>query len=38
MSRPLHLTSWQHELATRFPHLSASLVLVLALYSFGMIV
>jgi hypothetical protein len=38
MSRPLHLTSWQHELATRFPALSASVVLVLALYSFGMVV
>jgi Transposase DDE domain len=37
MSRPLQLTSWQQELATRFPALSASAVGVLALYSFGMI-
>jgi hypothetical protein len=37
MSRPLHLTSWKHELATRFRQLPASVVIVLALYSFGMI-
>ena len=37
MSRPLHLTSWKHELATRFRALPASVVFVLALYSFGMI-
>jgi Transposase DDE domain len=37
MSRPLQLTSWQHHLASRFPDLSASVVAVLALYSFGMI-
>jgi hypothetical protein len=37
VSRPLHLTSWKHELATRFPQLSASVVAVLALYSFGVI-
>ena len=37
MSRPLHLTSWKHELATRFRQLPAPVVVVLALYSFGMI-
>jgi len=37
MSRPLHLTSWKHELASRFRELPASVVVVLALYSFGMI-
>jgi Transposase DDE domain len=37
MSRPLHLMSWKHELTTRFPQLSASVVAVLALYSFGVI-
>src|SRR5688572_11522740 len=37
MSRPLHLTSWQQELASRFCELPDSVVFVLALYSFGMI-
>jgi len=37
MSRPLQLTSWKQELASRFPDLPVSVVLVLALYSFGMI-
>src|SRR5271166_1507896 len=37
MSRPLHLTSWKQELASRFRELPASVVIVLALYSFGMI-
>jgi hypothetical protein len=37
MSRPLQLTSWNHELKRRFDHLPASTVFVLALYSFGMI-
>src|ERR1700719_4102283 len=37
MSRPLQLTSWKHELASRFPQLPDSVVFVLALYSFGMI-
>jgi hypothetical protein len=37
MSRPLHLTAWKHELASRFRELPAPVVFVLALYSFGMI-
>ena len=37
MSRPIQLTSWQSHLASRFPDLSAPVVAVLALYSFGMI-
>ncbi len=37
MSRPLQLTSWQQQLTTRFPDLPGSVVVVLALYSFGMI-
>jgi hypothetical protein len=37
MSRPLQLTSWQAELASRLPDLSAPAVAVLALYSFGML-
>ena len=37
MSRPLQLTSWKQELATRFPELPHPVVVVLALYSFGMI-
>jgi hypothetical protein len=37
MSRPLHLTSWKYELASRFPKLPTAVVGVLALYSFGMI-
>ena len=37
MSRPIYLTSWKQELATRFPELSPAVVAVLALYSFGMI-
>jgi hypothetical protein len=37
MSRPLQLTQWQGELASRFPDLPAGVVAVLALYSFGMI-
>jgi hypothetical protein len=37
LSRPLQLTSWQQHLASRFPQLSAAVVAVLALYSFGMI-
>jgi DDE family transposase len=37
MSRPLQLTSWQQHLANRFPELPAPAVVVLALYSFGMI-
>ena len=37
MSRPLQLTQWQGELASRFPDLSAPVVAVLALYSFGML-
>ena len=36
MSRPLQLTSWNHELKRRFPDLPAATVFVLALYSFGM--
>ena len=30
MSRPIYLTSWKQELATRFPDLSPSVVAVLA--------
>jgi Transposase DDE domain len=37
MSRPLQLTPWQGELASRFPDLPAPVVAVLALYSFGML-
>jgi hypothetical protein len=37
MSRPLQLTSWKQELATRFAALPDAVVAVLALYSFGMI-
>lgn len=37
MSRQLQLTAWQQQLATHFPPLSAPVVAVLALYSFGMI-
>ena len=37
MSRPLQLTSWKQELATRFSELPDAVVFVLALYSFGMI-
>ncbi len=37
MSRPLHLTSWKLELASRFPDLPTTVVFVLALYSLGMI-
>ena len=37
MSRSLQLTPWRQHLATRFPQLPATTVLVLALYSFGMI-
>ncbi len=37
MSHPLQLTSWNAELARRFPHLSAPVVAVLALYSFGVL-
>src|SRR5580692_5265469 len=37
MSRPIYLTSWKLELATRFSDLSPAVVAVLALYSFGMI-
>lgn len=37
MSRPLQLTQWRQELTTRFPELPPRYVLVLALYSIGMI-
>jgi Transposase DDE domain len=37
MSRPLHLTSWHQQLASRFPALPAAVVAVLALYSFGVV-
>jgi hypothetical protein len=37
VSRHLHLTSWQAELAKRFGHFPAPVCAVLALYSFGMI-
>lgn len=37
MSRPLHLTQWQHHLSTRFPDLPTPVVAVLALYSFGLL-
>lgn len=37
MSRPLQLTPWHQHLASRFPDLPASVVFVLALYSFGML-
>src|SRR4051794_25354378 len=37
LSRPLQLTSWNHELERRFPDLPTATVFVLALYSFGMI-
>jgi hypothetical protein len=37
VSRPLQLTSWNAELATRFPAFPAPVIAVLALYSFGMI-
>lgn len=37
MSRPLQLTSWNGELKRRFTHLPDTTVLVLALYSFGVI-
>jgi hypothetical protein len=37
VSHPLQLTSWNAELKRRFPDLPASTVLVLALYSFGIL-
>jgi hypothetical protein len=37
VSRRLQLTSWNAELATRFPDFPAPVVAVLALYSFGMV-
>jgi hypothetical protein len=37
MSRQPQLTQWRSELATRFPDLSAPVVAVLALYSFGVL-
>lgn len=37
MSRHHQLTSWQAELATRFPDFSTPVVAVLALYSFGVL-
>jgi hypothetical protein len=37
MSRPLQLTQWQQQLASRFPEMPATTVFVLALYSFGML-
>src|SRR5262245_1297744 len=37
MPRRPQLTSWQTEMAPRFPDFSAPLVAVLALYSFGMV-
>jgi len=37
MSRPLQLTAWQQQLASRFPDLPAAVVAVLALYSFGVL-
>lgn len=37
MSRPLQLTQWQQQLASRLPQLPARVVGVLALYSFGVI-
>lgn len=37
MPRPLQLTQWRREVASRFPNLPTTTVAVLALYSFGMI-
>jgi hypothetical protein len=37
VSRQLQFTSWKAELSARFPDFSASVVAVLALYSFGMV-
>jgi len=37
LSRHPHFTSWNTELAKRFPHLPASVVAVLTLYSFGVL-